>query len=89
MPKDMAGLDLGQSGGHEDTRNRAAGVRQTRIPTALKGRRTSLPMREVAENTKALAGDDVLDTDNTAEDTVDNVGGPVNAVDPDPNTRTR
>ena len=67
-----------------DTRNKLpAFVDQD---TETKGKQNETAAREVEENTKALAGDDVLDTDNTADDTADNVGGPVNAVDPDPNT---
>ena len=39
-------------------------------------------VRKVEENTKALAGDDAANTDDAA----DNVGMPVGATDPDPNT---
>ena len=43
-------------------------------------------MRKVDENTKAMAADDSLTTDN--DNAADNVGGVVEATDPDPNAET-
>ena len=46
------------------------------------GVQNATAVRKVEENTKALAGDDAANTDDAA----DNVGMPVGATDPDPNT---
>ena len=46
--------------------------------------RTTMATRKVDENTEAVAADDAIDDDNTA----DNVGSVVMATDPDPNAET-
>ena len=44
--------------------------------------------RKVEENIKALAGADDDDADDATDASADNVGSPVNAMDPDPNADT-
>ena len=63
-----------------DTRNRAP-VFEDQDPDT-DGDQNESTTRKVAENTKAVAADDAIDTD----DTGDNVGSVVTATDPDPNT---
>ena len=51
--------------------------------TETDGLQNTMTTREVEENTKALAGG--ADDDDMIDDSADNVGGAVNATDPDPN----
>ena len=56
--------------------------------TETKGIQNETATRKVEENTKADAGDDVLDETDETDDTSDNVGSVVTAEDPDPNDDT-
>ena len=65
----------------EDTRNRAPVFDDQDDDTA--GVQNETATREVAENTEAIVADDSTSADS---DTTDNVGNPVTATDPDPNS---
>ena len=65
----------------EDTRNRAPVFDDQDEDT--KGVQNEVTTREVEENTKAVAADDATPADS---DTTDNVGSPVTATDPAPNS---
>ena len=66
-----------------DTRNRAPVFEDQDAETD--GVQNESTTRKVGENTEAVAADDAL-ANNASEDVADNVGSPVTATDPDPNT---
>ncbi len=77
---DKTAMEEASSAVAVDTRNRAPVFEDQDAETD--GVQNESTTRTVAENTEAVAADDAIDTDDTA----DNVGGVVTATDPDPNT---
>ena len=66
----------------EDTRNKTPAFGDQ--DTLTDGVQNTMATRKVDENTEAVAADDAVENDDTA----DNVGGVVMATDPDPNAET-